>query len=428
MVQLVKESQVGPRIYVVGIGGAGCNAVDSMSQQMVEGITFVVINTDRQALELCKTQNAIQIGAQLTGGHGTGGDPEVGRRCAEEDREQIHTMLQGADLVFLIAGLGGGTGTGATPVVAEIVKQTLGALTVAVVTKPFSFEGGARAHIAEQGQIRLRKVVDTLITVPNDRLSKVVREDTRFVDTFQASNKVLMNCVQSISDLITQPGLINLDFAAIRAVMNETGGTVMGIGMASGPDKANEAFRQASHSALMEEPAIEGATGVLVNITCSEDITFHEVEHAIREYVTNKVHKDARINWGVVFRPEMQDEIKVTILASGVSACQQTASPLYGKDELSLSGVEQPQELEVPAYMRRRRPFRHDEPEREERVPARDIPAGVGRVEREDDGHGGSRSAVPAATYRSLDSHRHFSVRTVRHETPEEPVLRLNIE
>ncbi|MBI1387861.1 MAG: cell division protein FtsZ [bacterium] len=306
----------GPKITVVGIGGGGSNAVDAMGDGHLDGVEFVVINTDAQALQRAKTPRKIHIGKSITKGLGTGANPVLGEQAANEDREMIRRELEGADLVFITACLGGGTGTGASSVVADIAKE-MGALSVAITTKPFEFEGSIRRQHAEKGQQILRKKVDTLITVPNQRLINVVDESTTLLDAFKVADNVLKQCVQSISDLITRPGLINLDFADIKSIMDTAGSTVMGVGYGHGPNRAEEAFKQASSSPLMEEQVIEGAKGILINITCGPDVKLLEIDKAITKHIREKADGDANVIFGVVIDNEMNEEMKVTILATG---------------------------------------------------------------------------------------------------------------
>ncbi len=308
----------GPKITVVGVGGGGSNAVDTMGDGTLEGVEFVVINTDVQALQRAKTPRKIHIGKKVTKGLGTGSNPVLGEEAANEDRDLIRQELEGADLVFITAGLGGGTGTGASSVIADVVRE-IGALSVAITTKPFEFEGTVRRNHADKGQQILRKKVDTLITIPNQRLISVVDETTTLIDAFRVADSVLKQCVQSIADLITRPGLINLDFADIKAIMDAAGGAVMGVGYGRGMDRADEAFKQASSSPLMEEQVIEGAKGILINITSGPDIKLLEIDKAITRHVREKADGDANVIFGVVIDPEMSEEMKVTILATGAS-------------------------------------------------------------------------------------------------------------
>lgn len=308
----------GPQIAVVGIGGGGSNAVDGMGDGALDGVEFIVMNTDVQALQRAKTPRKIHLGKSITKGLGTGANPVLGEQAANEDRELIRRELEGADLVFITACLGGGTGTGASSVVADVVKE-MGALSVAITTKPFEFEGSIRRSHAEKGQQILRKKVDTLITVPNQRLINVVDEATTLLDAFKVADNVLKQCVQSIADLITRPGLINLDFADIKSIMDSAGSTVMGVGYGHGGDRAEQAFKQASSSPLMEEQVIEGAKGILINITCGPDIKLLEIDKAISKHIREKADGDANVIFGVVIDGDMQEEMKVTILATGAN-------------------------------------------------------------------------------------------------------------
>ncbi len=324
MIQMVDEVQEkmdrGPRIIVVGVGGGGSNAVDAMSADgSMDGVEFMVVNTDRQALSKARTPKKIHIGLNVTNGLGTGANPALGEQAAEEDRDKIREAIEGADLVFVTAGLGGGTGSGASSIIADVVKE-IGALSVAITTKPFDFEGTVRRNHADKYQLVLRKKCDTLITVPNQRLISIVEEKTTLVEAFQVADSVLKQCVQSISDLITRPGLINLDFADIKAVMDKSsqaGGAVMGVGYGQGEHRAREAFQQASSSPLMEEVMIQGAKGIMVNITAPPNVTLHEVNTAMNQYINAKADPSANVIFGVVLDENMDDDMKVTILASG---------------------------------------------------------------------------------------------------------------
>ena len=326
MIELVKDNQGPsvnrPKIVVVGVGGAGCNAVDTMADGSLEGVDFVAVNTDVQALSMCLTQRKIQIGKNTTNGLGTGSNPNLGEQAANEDRETLRAELEGADLVFITAGLGGGTGTGASTVIAEIVKEQ-NAISVGITTKPFDFEGPVRRAHAERGQSILRKKVDTFITVPNQRLIRVVDESTTLKDAFRVADGVLKQCVCSIADLITRPGLINLDFSDIKAIMDYEGGAVMGVGYGKGENRSTEAFQQASSSPLMEEMVIEGAKGILVHITGPDNLTLFEVNQAIEQFINAKAVPDAHIIFGTVIDETLDDEMKVTILASGFKEAEQ---------------------------------------------------------------------------------------------------------
>jgi cell division protein FtsZ len=347
MIYMVNEPGSKPRIVVVGVGGAGTNALEGMEASGLSGVEFVAVNTDLQSLNSCQTENTLHIGGKVTGGLGTGANPLLGEQAAEEDRAKIAETLEGSDLVFITCGLGGGTGTGASPVIADVARE-MGALTVAICTKPFDFEGSVRHRIAERGQRELRDKVDTLITIPNQRLLTLVDERTTLVDAFKIADSMLMQCVQSIADLITKPGQINVDFADIRAIMNQQGGAVMGVGHGEGEDRAVMAFRQASSNPLMEEMVIEGAKGILINVTTGYDVTLHELNRAIEEEIHPKADPDANIIFGVVLEESLADRMHVTILATGFNGDKATKdlserpreeSRSYGGDE---SGFERP--------------------------------------------------------------------------------------
>lgn len=305
-------------IKVVGIGGAGGNAVERMINAGLMGVEFVSINTDQQALTRSSAAQKVSVGVRQTKGLGAGGNPEIGRKAAEEDRDQIVDVLDGADMVFLTAGMGGGTGTGAAGVVAEISKE-IGALTVAVVTKPFDFEGRRRCENAEKGIEALKDSVDTLIIIPNQRLLSVVERDTPLVEAFSIADEVLHHATRGISDLITVSGIVNLDFADVRSVLSGMGGdALMGTGIASGEDRALEAARGAITSNLLEDMSIEGAKGVLINITGSEDMSLFEVNEA-STLISEAAGPDANVIFGSVVNPELTDEIRVTVIAAGFS-------------------------------------------------------------------------------------------------------------
>jgi cell division protein FtsZ len=301
-------------IKVVGVGGAGNNGVNRMVDAGVKGVEFISINTDKQALELSKASKKIQIGEKLTRGLGAGANPEIGKCSAEESRAEIAEALKGADMVFVTSGMGGGTGTGAAPIVAEVSKQ-MGILTVAVVTKPFPFEGKRRMNQAEIGINELKETVDTLITIPNEKLLQVVEKNTSVTDAFKMADDVLKQGVQGICDLITVPGLVNLDFADVKTIMLDAGIAHMGIGRASGEHRAQEAARQAIHSPLLET-SIEGAGGVLINVTGGKDLGLLEINEAA-ELVQKSVDPEANIIFGAVIDESMTDEIVITVIATG---------------------------------------------------------------------------------------------------------------
>ena len=312
-------------IKVIGVGGGGGNAVSHMLSANLEGVDFICANTDVQALNKSGVDTLLPIGSNLTKGLGAGANPQVGQQAAMEDRDRIKEHLQGADMVFITAGMGGGTGTGAAPVVAEVAKE-LGILTVAVVTKPFTFEGGKRAQVADAGIKALRESVDSLITIPNDKLAAVLGANMSLLDAFKSANDVLLNAVQGISELITKPGLINVDFADVRTVMSEMGIAMMGSGSASGEKRARQAAETALQSPLLEDINLAGAKGVLVNITAGMDMSigeFDEVGTTVREYADD----DATVVVGTVIDPEMRDELRVTVVATGIGGSTSVSRP-----------------------------------------------------------------------------------------------------
>lgn len=305
----------GASIKVIGVGGGGGNAVNRMIEASVEGVEFLVANTDLQVLARSHSPVKLQIGAKLTKGLGAGANPDIGRQAAIDDTEKIIEVLEGADMVFITAGLGGGTGTGAAPIVASLATE-LGALTVAVVTKPFAFEGRKRMQQAEKGLAELRECVDTVITIPNERLLHTVEKNTSLQDAFRVADDVLRQAVQGISDLITVPGLINLDFADVKTIMQGMGIALMGTGMAVGDARAMEATHKAIASPLLEEASIEGAKGILVNITGGPDLTLHEVNEA-SSIIREAADEDANIIFGAVIDERMTNQMKITVIATG---------------------------------------------------------------------------------------------------------------
>src|SRR6266852_2355124 len=309
------EEQLTAKIKVIGVGGGGGNAVNRMIQSGIKGVEFLVTNTDVQAMRTSLAPNKIQIGAKLTKGLGAGANPEVGKQAALEDTDRILEALSGADMIFITTGMGGGTGTGATPIIASLAAE-LGALTVAVVTKPFAFEGKRRRVQAEQGIRSLRETVDTLITIPNERLLNFVERATSLGEAFKIADDVLRQAVQGISDLITVPGEINLDFADVRTIMHGMGMALMGTGISSGEHRAVEAAQRAISSPLLEEASIEGAKGVLINITGGPDMTLFEV-HEAASIIQEAADEEANIIFGTVIDPRMKDEVKVTVIATG---------------------------------------------------------------------------------------------------------------
>ncbi|MFM1848500.1 MAG: hypothetical protein RL417_1974, partial [Pseudomonadota bacterium] len=303
------------RIKVFGIGGAGLNAVNNMIRSGLEGVEFFAANTDAQALASSTAPNKITLGDEMTKGLGAGADPDVGYSAAKESMESIRKSLEGADMVFITAGMGGGTGTLGSSVVAEVAKE-LGCLTVGVVTKPFLFEGKRRMRNADRGIEELRKQVDTLITIPNQRLLSIAGRNTTLLDTFRRADDILYQAVKGISDLIIFEGLVNVDFADVRAVMSEMGMAMMGTGESSGENRATEAAEKAISSPLLEDISIHGARGVLINITASPDVTLQEVNEAA-ELIHAEAHEDANIIWGMVIDPNLEDRVRVTVIATG---------------------------------------------------------------------------------------------------------------
>lgn len=326
MYELVDNVPQNAIIKVIGIGGGGGNAVSHMLSSEIDGVEFVCANTDAQALRGMEARSVIQLGAQITKGLGAGANPNVGREAALEDRAQIESILQGADMVFITAGMGGGTGTGAAPIVAEVARE-MGILTVAVVTKPFPFEGRKRMAIAEQGLKELAEHVDSLITIPNEKLLPVLGKNCSLLTAFSTANDVLLGAVQGIADLITRPGMINVDFADVRTVMSEMGMAMMGTGVARGEDRAREAAEAAVRSPLLEDVDLRGAKGILVNITAGLDMNlgeFSEVGNTIEEFASD----NATVVIGTVIDPEMSDELKVTVVATGLGHGYEKIEPL----------------------------------------------------------------------------------------------------
>jgi len=348
--ELVDSYSQNAVIKVVGIGGGGGNAVNHMVSGQIEGVEFLCANTDAQALKSIQSRSVIQLGSALTKGLGAGANPDIGRQAALDDRERIQEVLDGADMVFITAGMGGGTGTGAAPVVAEIAKEA-GILTVAVVTKPFSFEGRKRRQISDKGIEELSQFVDSLITIPNDKLLPVLGKDVSLMSAFAAANDVLLGAVKGIADLITRPGLINVDFADVRTVMAEMGMAMMGTGIAVGQNRAREAAERAIASPLLEDTCLQGARGILVNITGGLDLAigeFDEVGNKIKEFASD----DAVVVIGTVIDPDLQDEVRVTVVATGL-----TGSHAVGESALKLvqknTGEIDYEQLQRPAVHRR---------------------------------------------------------------------------
>jgi cell division protein FtsZ len=311
-------------IKVIGVGGGGGNAVEHMVQENLDGVDFICANTDAQALKNSSARTAIQIGTNITKGLGAGANPEIGREAALEDRERIQEILEGSDMIFITAGMGGGTGTGGAPIVAQVAKE-MGILTVAVVTRPFSFEGNKRMDIAAKGIDELKGYVDSLITIPNEKLLSVLGKNVSLLDAFKAGNDVLLGAVQGIAELITRPGLINVDFADVRTVMSEMGMAMMGSGKASGENRAREAAEAAIASPLLEDVNLSGARGILVNVTAGLDMSigeFEEVGNTVKEFAS----ENATVVVGTVIDPDMSDELRVTVVATGLGCVATTKS------------------------------------------------------------------------------------------------------
>ena len=352
MFELMDTSGQQAVIKVIGVGGGGGNAVEQMIKSNIEGVEFIVANTDAQALKRSNVRTVLQLGANLTKGLGAGADPGVGRQAAVEDRERIAEMLSGADMVFITAGMGGGTGTGAAPVVAQVAKDQ-GILTVAVITKPFPFEGKKRLAVADQGIKELSEYVDSIITIPNEKLLTVVGKQATLLDAFAKANDVLLGAVQGIAELITRPGLINVDFADVRTVMSEMGLAMMGSAVARGENRAHDAAHDAISSPLLEEVNISGARGILVNITGGLDLSigeFEEVGNTVKEYAAD----DATVVIGTVIDPAMQDEIRVTVVATGLGHGAKKQAHPY-KVIKTGTGTTDYESLDTPTVIRNRR-------------------------------------------------------------------------
>jgi len=348
-------------IKVIGVGGGGGNAVNHMASANIEGVDFICANTDAQALENATVKTILQLGAGITKGLGAGADPDIGRKAAEEDRDRIKEALDGSDMIFITVGMGGGTGTGAAPVVAEVARQ-LGILTVAVVTKPFPFEGTKRSKIANEGIQELAKHVDSLITIPNEKLLQVLGKEMTLLNAFSSANDVLLNATQGIAELITRPGLINVDFADVKTVMSDMGVSMMGTGAASGENRAREAAEAAINSPLLEDIDLAGAKGILVNITAGLSLTigeFDEVGNTVRDFAD----EEATVVVGTVIDPELEDELRVTVVATGLG--ERRAARLTprndepkmrlvnGREEETVAGDYR--DMDQPAYIRQRR-------------------------------------------------------------------------
>ena len=350
MFELVENVSQTAVIKVIGVGGGGGNAVHHMINSEVDGVEFICANTDAQALNNLKAKTILQLGSNITKGLGAGANPEIGRQAAIEDRDEIADVLSGADMVFITAGMGGGTGTGATPIVAEVAKE-MGILTVAVVTRPFPFEGKKRSSIAEKGIAELSEHVDSLITIPNEKLLDVLGREASLLEAFKAANNVLLGAVKGIADLIMHPGTINVDFADVRTVMSEMGMAMMGTGFASGEDRAREASESAIRSPLLEDVNLEGARGILVNIAAGENLSlgeFAEVGDTIEEFASD----DATVVVGTVIDPNLDEEMRVTVVATGLGSHHERPTKVV--DNTETMATTDYRELDRPAIMRNR--------------------------------------------------------------------------
>ncbi len=373
MAEILPEVETFARIKVVGVGGGGGAAVERMIAAGVKGIEFIAINTDAQALHYSHATRKVHIGQQTTRGLGAGADPEVGRRAAEESEKEIAEILKGSDMVFITLGAGGGTGTGAAPLIAQIAKQG-GALVVAMATKPFAFEGERRSRVAEAGIAEIKDNVDTLITIPNDRLLQTIDRKTSLLDAFGVVDEVLRQGVQGISDLITIHGLINLDFADVKAIMSSAGSALMGIGRASGENRAIEAARQAIDSPLLELN-IEGAKGVLFNITGGRNMSMHEIDEAAKT-ITGAVDEDANIIFGAVLDESLDDDIKITVVATGFEQNEGNVRETFTFQAPATEPADEYVDAlyGAPSYTERK-PFIDEAPRRFEPTPEEDVPS-----------------------------------------------------
>jgi len=341
-----KNYQNGAKIKVVGIGGGGCNAVNTMIKDGLQGVEYIVANTDAQALAVSLAETKVQLGVEITKGLGAGANPEVGRKSALDEYEKLSEVLNGADMVFITAGMGGGTGTGAAPIIAKLAKE-LGALTVGVVTKPFMFEGKKRMKQANVGLLELEENVDSLITIPNQRLLQIAGENLSLIDTFKKADEVLLNAVRGISDLINNTGHINADFADVCTVMSNKGLALMGTGIATGPDRAVNAASDAISSPLLEDITVDGATGIIINITGNSSLTMHETNDAVT-LVMEAADEDAEIIFGTVIDDDMGDDIKVTVIATGLNQ-DQTSNVATTSTKTVSENLFQTSELRKPA-------------------------------------------------------------------------------
>jgi len=354
MIEFDEIQERGPRIKVIGVGGGGGNAISNMIHQGIAGVEFIVGNTDSQALDASPAEIKLQLGHGLTKGLGAGAKPEIGASAAKESIDRIEELLLGADMVFIAAGMGGGTGTGAAPIIADVARR-LGALTVGVVTKPFLFEGNRRKKVAEKGVEALKQAVDTLIVVPNNRLLQLADEKTSMLDAFRMADQVLYNAVKGISDIITQQGIVNVDFADAISVMSDQGMALMGIGRGKGERRALDAAERAISSPLLEDISVQGAMGILVNVTGGPSLTLHEVNSAI-ELITQAAHEDANIIFGYVVDEKMQDDVSITVIATGFEGARKSATNTQQQTAASaqenLQAAKYVAPRENPAYAR----------------------------------------------------------------------------
>jgi len=365
MFELVENISQSAVIKVIGVGGGGGNAVHHMISNQVDGVEFICANTDAQALNNLKAKTILQMGSNITKGLGAGANPEIGRQAALEDRDEIAEILSGSDMIFITAGMGGGTGTGAAPIVAEVARE-MGILTVAIVTRPFPFEGKKRSAVAEQGIQQLSQTVDSLITIPNEKLLDVLGKEATLLEAFKAANDVLLGAVKGIADLIMHPGMINVDFADVKSVMSEMGMAMMGTGFATGVDRAREAAESAIRSPLLEDVNLQGARGILVNITAGENLSlgeFSEVGDTVEEFASD----DATVVVGTVIDPTLDDEILVTVVATGLGSKDE--KPTKVVDNTTTDSDTDYRRLDEPAIMRNRQSA--------ERVPVMAQAAGV---------------------------------------------------
>jgi len=349
MIEFDENKNLAAKVKIIGIGGGGNNALNTMISYSLSGVDFIAANTDAQALAANMAPIKLQLGASLTKGLGAGANPEIGRKAALEDVEKIREVLKGADMVFITAGLGGGTGTGGAPVIAEVARE-MGALTVAIVTKPFHFEGKKRMKQAEEGLANLRMTADALITIPNQRLLSIGGKSMTLLEAFKKADEILYHAAKGISDIIVGQGIINLDFADVRTVMSETGMALMGTGIASGENRSAEAAQKAISSPLLEDITIEGARGLLINITGGQNMTLNEINEATT-LIQKEAHEEANIIWGMVIDEAMKEELRVTVIATGFGKVEEKSASRFKKvAPISFSMREN---RDIPTFMRR---------------------------------------------------------------------------